>query len=1031
MRILFILSLLFSLSVSQAVAEPSEHEDYVLVLNSYTESTYWSTEIREAMEKEIRAANGNVDILVEHMIALRWDTPEQIEAYKKKIFSRHRKRPKAVVFLGETSSMLIGEDVTKRWKDIPCVLCVETDYTCRPDQFSLSKAIPEEQRISWTEALKDVNATVLYDPVYLDKNISLMRSMLPDMKKLLFIICKRPVGLELARQSRELMAKSYPDIEAEYLIPGDISMDSLVRRVRSAGPECGILFYSSHTTNRTGIDVLIMTQLYKILGGYTNLPIFSLTQYPVVNSDMVGGYFASQEKVGIQLGETVSKILDGKAARDIPHQKAGPPFYEFNYPALLAANLSPGDCPPNSLFFQRPPSFWQANKHIVLLCAMGIIVLILLIRYRSMRKIRNIQAAQLKLRADYSALFRNMPVVYMKLQSQKDSGGEIADYRIMEVNPCFVKHFEAGKRCVNRMLSETFPDQFSEWSELYRLVLRDKRELLFQYYHKQTNEHFSVIAAPSAQDGDVDVFWMDNTELAHIQQLLQKVNGKLAMVLDVANIVPWRWDLEKGTILCDINRPIELRGQQKADEEHLAVPDHQYFAKICREDRERVKQAYRELIEGKTDQIKIEYRVFTHNNGKKEFDWVEGQAAVDRWDSNGRPVSLIGSSLVISERKRMEADLISAKEKAEEANRLKSAFLANMSHEIRTPLNAIVGFSGVLADEKEEDEKQRYVSIIENNNELLLRLIGDILDLSKIEAGTLEFVYSDVDVNLVLEELRVAFETRVDGNEVKLELDKGLDDCYVHTEKNRLTQVISNLLTNAVKFTKKGTILFGYRLQDQDFLYFYVKDTGCGIPSNKLDAVFGRFVKLNAFAQGTGLGLSICKTLVEKMGGEVGVESEAGQGATFWFTVPYQRSVRKDTSVYDIKPLKIEKEKLTVLIAEDNADNYELFQSILGQEYQLLHAWNGEEAVTMFKQYSPHIVLMDVNMPKMDGYEATRRIRELSDSIPVVAVTAYAFADEEQRMLSNGFDAYIPKPIQAGKLKKQIVELIRTRMIFM
>ena len=234
-------------------------------------------------------------------------------------------------------------------------------------------------------------------------------------------------------------------------------------------------------------------------------------------------------------------------------------------------------------------------------------------------------------------------------------------------------------------------------------------------------------------------------------------------------------------------------------------------------------------------------------------------------------------------RKKIEQE-IREREKAEEANRLKSAFLANMSHEIRTPLNAIIGFSNLLAYEENLGEREEFIRIIENNNELLLRLINDILDLSKIEAGTLEFTYSDVDLNSLLTEIEQSYHIRNRHPEVQISFEERLPQCIIHTERNRLTQVITNLLNNSMKFTTQGNIRFGYR-QEGKMLRFYVEDTGCGIPADKIDSVFGRFVKLNNFQQGTGLGLSICKTIVEKLGGEIGVESAEGEGTLFWFTV--------------------------------------------------------------------------------------------------------------------------------------------------
>ena len=319
-----------------------------------------------------------------------------------------------------------------------------------------------------------------------------------------------------------------------------------------------------------------------------------------------------------------------------------------------------------------------------------------------------------------------------------------------------------------------------------------------------------------------------------------------------------------------------------------------------------------------------------------------------------------------------EGQLVVAREKAEESDMLKSAFLANMSHEIRTPLNAIVGFSSILAETDEEQEKREYISIIENNNALLLQLIGDILDLSKIEAGTLEFNFSDFELNELMHEKENIIRMKT-AEGVELIFEPGLDACLFHSDRNRLSQLLINLLTNAAKFTAKGSIRFGYRAEGSR-LRFYVSDTGCGIPPEGQRRIFDRFVKLNSFKQGTGLGLPICKSIVEHLGGEIGVKSEEGRGTTFWFTLPYVTGKPCETPCGEIPTVSVEKDKLTILIAEDNDSNYRLFETILrprtvrGWRPELAHH-NITEAIILHTvqrsgmrscrlRLDPHVMLM-------------------------------------------------------------------------
>ena len=384
----------------------------------------------------------------------------------------------------------------------------------------------------------------------------------------------------------------------------------------------------------------------------------------------------------------------------------------------------------------------------------------------------------------------------------------------------------------------------------------------------------------------------------------------------------------------------------------------------------------------------------------------------------------------ITRLKKVQEELEAARRGAEVAGEQKTAFLANMSHEIRTPLNAIVGFAGLLSNAS-ESERNSYVEIIKGNTNMLLQLVNDILDMSKIEAGTLEFIYSDTDVNQIMRELEGIFRLRLEeaDSPVRIVFEPCLPVCFIHTEKNRVSQVLSNFLSNAFKYTKEGSITLGYKVREDD-IYFYVQDTGAGIPAGKVDKVFERFMKLDAKKQGTGLGLSISRTIIKKLGGEIGVFSEYGKGSTFWFTLPVKpfdflplqqrtedvsETVEFNETEYDAGAVR-----RTILIAEDMDDNYLLYKIYLEKHYDLIRATNGEEAVSKYLECNPDIILMDIGMPVVDGYQATDAIRQLSSDIPIVAVTAFAYDEDRRKVMSRGFNGYLSKPLNKDELLKML-----------
>lgn len=1036
-KILFPLYLcLFYVNPLLAQKDSVNVNNYILIINSYTEAAPWSLRMISAVTEYTQNIS-QLALYTEHMNLLMMDNDTILQEFKDTMFTKYKHHhPRMVLLLGN-STLILRDDIKKEWGDIPIMLCGEENYFGPKESYLKKEPIALSDRIPLTELAKPYNLVFLYSDLFIKENIELVCQMIPNMKKFIFIGDERQINQTNNLIIQEELAKKHPDITYQFLSPEKITINQLLDSLYAIDPKTTGVLYSSWFFKQTFAgNTSLFTNSHKLIAT-TSAPLFAvgLITLKDYRGGMIGGYAYDQDAYNAKITQTIKEILDGKQARDIPFYVPSDGAPIINYEALKRKGLSPAFCPRETLFYNKPPTFWEQYGYFVLGAIICTILLILFFQYRihHLNNLKKAQQKEIDAMTTYRNLINNMPILYMQEELVTNEKGEPIDLIYRNVNSYFERNFYSKEEVIGKFASEIFPESMTEFLHFTKMSLDENRAITFPYYFKQIDTFYDVVLKGTHKSNMIDIFCVNSTELHKAQQKLSATNSKLAMALDVANIVPWKWDLLSKTILCDVNRPIELSTQgNNVNEEQLAVPDSQYFAKIFKEDRERVEKAFDDLVESRSDKVKEEYRVVTVNNHIHRIEWVEAQAAVETRDENGKPLTLVGSSLVITKRKKMEMELTTARDRAEESNRLKSAFLANMSHEIRTPLNAIVGFSGILASTDEEQERQEYVSIIENNNTLLLQLISDILDLSKIEAGTLEFQYSNIELNTTMSELANSLRLKLKSDKVQLNFTPTIESCFIHTERNRLSQLLINLINNAIKFTTEGSINFGYELRDKE-IYFYVTDTGCGIPNEKQKSIFGRFVKLNNFAQGTGLGLSICQTLVEHMGGSIGVESEEGKGSTFWFTLPYNPANTTDDNIKkpDIQPITIKKNKITILIAEDNESNYKLFASILKGEYQLIHAWNGEEAVEMFKKYNPQIILMDINMPVMNGYEATKEIRKYSAKVPIIAVTAFAYASDEQKVMESGFDGYMPKPINARQLKAQLTDIMQKRIILL
>jgi CheY-like chemotaxis protein/nitrogen-specific signal transduction histidine kinase len=386
----------------------------------------------------------------------------------------------------------------------------------------------------------------------------------------------------------------------------------------------------------------------------------------------------------------------------------------------------------------------------------------------------------------------------------------------------------------------------------------------------------------------------------------------------------------------------------------------------------------------------------------------------------------------ITLQKKIENDLIIAKEKAEESDRLKTAFLANMSHEIRTPMNGILGFTNLLSEPGlTNEEKSGFISIIQKSGERMLNTVNDLIDISKIETGQVKLVYEEININLQVLYLFGFFEFQAKEKNLTITLKNNIPDNFaiVKTDISKFDSILSNLIKNAIKYTEAGTIEIGCSRQNQ-MLEFYVRDTGIGIPKRRHQAIFNRFEQADigdtrAF-QGSGLGLAIAKAYTEMLGGKIWLESEPETGSTFYFNILSENreiEIDKRLEYNGIGGSKKTGGKIKLLIAEDDEAGYFYLVTILKPiNCEIIRCFTGTETVEKCRKNNDiDIILMDIRMPEMNGYDATQRIREFNKDVIIIAQTAFALLGDKEKALNAGCNEYISKPIK----RKEIIELIQ------
>jgi len=657
------------------------------------------------------------------------------------------------------------------------------------------------------------------------------------------------------------------------------------------------------------------------------------------------------------------------------------------------------------------------------------------------------EEARREIEQNYQQLFENISQGFALHEVIIDDSGKAVDYRFISVNPAFENLLNIkSENIVGKTVMEVFPDTEQYWIDTYGKVALTGEPLHFENLSREAGKYFEVWAFSPKKMQFASVF-SDITErkrseqiqkvlfiisnavvtTSDLEELIVIIRDQLGQLLDTTNFFVALYDEKTGMLSSPLTRDEKDNIMSWPAEKSLTgyVIKHNKSLLVTKEIKDKMTLAGEIELIGTSSQVWL--GVPLHMDGK-----VIGAFAVQSYTNpyayNEKDVEMlefVSDQISISiQRKKAEQDIKKALKKAEESDNLKTAFLNNMSHEIRTPLNGIMGFSSLLDDGGISDEERRYYTrIIHQNGNQLTSIIEAIISIATIEAGLEVIRESQLNINTLFGDLFNHYNTLTDQQAVLLNYKTTLtpNQAVIYTDEGKLKQILNNLIGNAVKFTDSGQIEFGCTLVN-NLLQFYVSDTGLGIHPDNHEIIFERFRKVNPDRKrefgGNGLGLTISKAYIELLGGKIWLESVPHKGSVFYFTIPFKpvNPEMLDVPAVVAKP-KASKSK-TLLVAEDEYSNFQFLEVILlREEHHIIHVLNGKEAIEACHN-NPEIdmVLMDLKMPEMDGFIATKIIKEQRPDLPVIAVTAYALSGDKEKALNAGCDEYIAKPIRKLEL---------------
>lgn len=1016
-----------------------------LIINSYNENAPWTRSIIAPVTYLIAGRDGLRAELFNLNSTLVTDslTYERVRTQFLKNYAKEK--VDYVAFIGQLAFTL-REEVKEMWGDIPMLLVTRDLTVAEPEfYFSGNTDTIDDDDIRTLNSLKaDYNFTTIYLPDNYKETIDLMNDLIPEMEEFVLFSDVDYYNRHLSRDIEVYLMEEYPGIKYKWIEASEQNDIHLQYFLSHKASKTGLMisnwFYEKR--NALGYPSLVMGGL-KLLFSSVN-PIFTL-RYAYINHGAIGGVFSDPELLNTDITQTVNDILDGVSPRDIPFYYNEEKQTVLKYPLMKEYGLKTSHCPPDTIFLDKPLSFWQKYYWQMILGTLLLIMVGLVFVRRNMA-----QKQEIEILKRHKRFVDIMPIPYAKARLKYNHSMEVVSMDFTSYNEAFENIIKENKEKNKPYV--LFPPKLIV--EKTTEMMKTNEPLSFIHHFEQSDTYYKITLciidhkkkAKHAYVNLIDIFAVEFTKSFKDEKELRELTQRLDLSLSMANIIPWEWNLPEEMMYfeaTDMFRRYENRKvvNDPSKKDWQAEPYAEYISMIVKEDREKLRNVKEQILLGNIDEFHIEFRMKVPRQGKDYIEWMDINGAVSERDAQGRAIKVIGSSLVTTERKNQEMKLIEAADKAGRVDNMKTMFVANLSREIRTPLRAIIKYSELIYNTDDAKKRKEYRRIIMHSNEVLRTLINDMIEFAQSEIDDLDLHETIVNINVLI--LTVG-ETVRDGmqREVELKYAFGKEYCFAKFDAQRVSLVLMSLLNNACKYTDQGTITVGYEIQGA-YIHFFVQDTGSDVVYEYHSEIFNNSDdNAEKIVDDEDLGLAKSVSTIEFMGGFVGLDPNSeGVGSTYWFNIPYDAvDINIDeVDVEEIEPV-VESEDLDmadedfdmmsvngnplILVADDMDSNFEMLRELIPQNIEVIHASNGHEAVEMCAKSKPDIVLMDLNMPDLDGYSALAEIRKSGNHVPIIALSGYVCAPDRKRIISSGFDDVLSKPVTADALLNVINKFV-------